>query len=608
MESQEKTAIEASCWHCLSSFLLQEASHCCHTNPTLVCPFCFKCMCDAPLDFLEKFRRIMESAGLSLAKAAPGTSSPYIKIGEILVGAGKITPDQLNEALERQKSVNKKIGEILIMMALITPDELQLYLLNQKQVSTIELRPDKIDFSLFNRLGNDFCLAHKIVPIEVQEIRNETILRFALLSMENLNEVKNDKRFKDVKLIPYLAKKDEVENILTLLQTRKKKISTITETDATAPLALLNRILLKALESDVSDIILRLAGEELGVSYRSGENLIPLKTEIPSPREFFRQVREIAGFSLSSPRIPKKSCLRLSEKFSNFYIRSYFIQGRGEEFLQLKINRIRELEQDSSSLPLDNWEQTGLNYALAAKKGLFLVCGPGYNRIPETLYSLMNTLKSRNERVASVEPCLLMQNPGVFQVEVDEPEIGMDLYDKLVSFEPDALFLQDFFNKNYHRKFLTFAERGKLFISCQADSFPELFARFKDEFGIPAVFFKEKTRLYLFQRLLKILCPACKTLAGTPTPAAFKSLNLSRNVSLYKAQGCEDCLQSGFVASSKIIELFAPNDLERKSLQDEDIINPGKLVVTSGGRNLASKAFHHFLKGETTLEEYQRFF
>jgi len=563
-------------------------------------------MCDAPANFLEGFREkitglVHEQMGLSRHKN-------YVKIGEILVGAGKITPDQLNEALEKQMTMPKKIGEILITMALITQEELQLYLLNQQQLSTISLQPEQVDFSLFAKLGSDFCLAHKIVPIEIQEIRNEKIFRFALLTLDNLADIKNDPRFHKFKLIPYLARKEDVESILNLLQEQKKTVSTIAADDNTANLALLNQILIKALASDVSDIYFRLQKNELKVSYRRHHGIQPLVIELPKQREFFTRVREIAGFSGPMGKNPRKSRLQLSDKFNRFNIRTYNVPGGEEEFIHFKINRLDELEQEVGALPLDEWEQKALNLSLNSGNGLFLICGPLYNRVPETAYALMNTLTAKGEKVASVESTLLMYNNSFFQIELDEREVGLDVYEKLSFLEPDSIFLHDFFNKNYHPKFFSFVESGKLFINCHADSYREIFNHLHEDYEIPSSFFRHHIKLLLFQRLLKLLCPSCKKPDSISASKALKSENLAQNFSLFQAQGCEACYNTGFKDSTRIIELLAINENERKNLSEEDLLEPGVLISQGGGRNLMTKAFYHVIKGETPIEEYQRFF
>lgn len=49
-------------------------------------------------------------------------------LGNILVGAGIITIDELNEALEIQKSTGQKLGETLLSLGMITIEDLQMAL------------------------------------------------------------------------------------------------------------------------------------------------------------------------------------------------------------------------------------------------------------------------------------------------------------------------------------------------------------------------------------------------------------------------------------------------------------------------------------------------
>ena len=127
-----------ACWHCQAEFDASSASDCSHANPTKTCPFCLKCFCDASKDYKKKYVRNCPKE--LLVECTGAKDSLYLKIGEILVKAGKISIEQLDAALDKQRIVNKKLGEVLIMMSLLTPDELQLYLLNQKSVETIDLK------------------------------------------------------------------------------------------------------------------------------------------------------------------------------------------------------------------------------------------------------------------------------------------------------------------------------------------------------------------------------------------------------------------------------------------------------------------------------------
>ena len=57
-------------------------------------------------------------------------------LGNILLGAGMITIDELDEALEIQKSTGQKLGEVLLSLDMISIEELQMAL--DFQETTVE--------------------------------------------------------------------------------------------------------------------------------------------------------------------------------------------------------------------------------------------------------------------------------------------------------------------------------------------------------------------------------------------------------------------------------------------------------------------------------------
>lgn len=57
----------------------------------------------------------------------------FPRLGEMLVGNGIITPDQLEDALDRQRQDGGALGLILIKNGCITPDQLTNYLKMQEK-------------------------------------------------------------------------------------------------------------------------------------------------------------------------------------------------------------------------------------------------------------------------------------------------------------------------------------------------------------------------------------------------------------------------------------------------------------------------------------------
>jgi type IV pilus assembly protein PilB len=141
-------------------------------------------------------------------------SKASLRLGEMLIRAGKISRNNLLTAIEKQKTFNKRIGQIFIMMNLITPEELSLYLMEQKWIDRLELDDFEVDHELVEMIGKDFCLEKKIIPIELYELNQKKVLRLVVFSRDDLLVLKNSERLKDYVLIPYDALPEDINRLL----------------------------------------------------------------------------------------------------------------------------------------------------------------------------------------------------------------------------------------------------------------------------------------------------------------------------------------------------------------------------------------------------------
>lgn len=140
-----------------------------------------------------------------------------MRLGELLINAGKINEDQLKVAIAKQnilKRRKKRLGEILIMMKLISPDELLLFLEKQKGLDEINLKSFELDLELVDIIGKTFCLQNEIIPIEIYERTDTKFFRFAAASREKIVETMGSKELRRYALIPYLASEEYVHLLL----------------------------------------------------------------------------------------------------------------------------------------------------------------------------------------------------------------------------------------------------------------------------------------------------------------------------------------------------------------------------------------------------------
>jgi hypothetical protein len=201
-----------SCWHCRTAFNAFETAFCNHLNPTIVCPFCLKCSCDAPDQYKQDFIRHCPKKLLEEKIAAE--EGKDLKLGEILLKTGKISEYQLNRAIQDQSQSKRPLGEIFIRMGLISFAELELILLDQKNITRLNLDKFEIDFNLLEKVGKPFCLRYKIIPIEFVEFDDQKILRFVIAAKEDLHRLKLTDALAGFVLVPYLADKAKIEALL----------------------------------------------------------------------------------------------------------------------------------------------------------------------------------------------------------------------------------------------------------------------------------------------------------------------------------------------------------------------------------------------------------
>ena len=91
---------------------------------------------------------------------------PQVPIGEMLIESGVITQEQLEEALEEQKSNNAKIGEVLVQLGYATEDKIFLHLAQQLNIPYMSLKARMIDAKVLKLISGEIVRKYNIIPID----------------------------------------------------------------------------------------------------------------------------------------------------------------------------------------------------------------------------------------------------------------------------------------------------------------------------------------------------------------------------------------------------------------------------------------------------------
>lgn len=112
-----------TCWNCLGEFDATSAVWCSDDpkNPTKLCPFCFRCFCDASEKYKQEFWR---RAPAQLLEELQTLNKSKDRLGDILIRMKKITTPQLLEVLVEQRDTGRRLGEILVDRRLVKPEDI----------------------------------------------------------------------------------------------------------------------------------------------------------------------------------------------------------------------------------------------------------------------------------------------------------------------------------------------------------------------------------------------------------------------------------------------------------------------------------------------------
>jgi type II secretory ATPase GspE/PulE/Tfp pilus assembly ATPase PilB-like protein len=112
----------------------------------------------------------------------------------------------------------------------------------------------------------------------------------------------------------------------------------------------------------------------------------------------------------------------------------------------------------------------------------------------------------------------------------------------------------------------------------------------------------------LAQRLVRVLCPACKTEDASATTTALKEqVGFPGNVKIFRAVGCAECRNTGYHGRHGIFEwMDLNNEIRQMVLKNASSGEIREAAIRNGLRSLSDDGWRLIGEGVTTVEEVMR--
>ncbi|NMZ06378.1 type II/IV secretion system protein [Pseudomonas proteolytica] len=281
------------------------------------------------------------------------------------------------------------------------------------------------------------------------------------------------------------------------------------------------------------------------------------------------------------------------------------------EKLVMRIFDPQVLLQDFQQLGLSADDLQRWQHMTAQANGIILVTGPTGSGKTSTLYTTLRQLASRTVNLCTVEDPIEMVEPAFNQMQVQH---NIDLtfasgIRALMRQDPDIIMIGEIRDLETAEMAIQAALTGHLVLSTlHTNDAPSAISRLL-ELGIPHYLIKATLLGVMAQRLVRRLCPHCKsptTLNQDAWHSATQSC-VAPPASVYRANGCVECRESGYRGRIGVYEIMLMNDGARALVSaDTDLQALRREALNGGMHSLRLAGAHKVAAGLTTLEEVLR--
>ena len=551
-----------------------------------------------------------------------------IRIGDLLVEAGAITEEELQEALAYQKENGGRIGNVIMELGFISQELLITVLTTQMGIDYIELKACKLDEDLLKQVPENLVNKYKAIPIGYDE-NNPNILRVAMVDPMDLNAIDDIGIATNTQVEPLLAMEDDVMEAIgkyygnaqameAAEQYRKEmQENGVNDADEEAlnediensPIVLLvKQIIESGVRQRASDIHIEPLESSVRVRYRIDGALKHVMTyDIGLLAGISARIKIIGGMDISEKRKPQDGRITMEIDKIEYDIRVSILPTVFGEKCVMRLAQKKALTRDKKELGFSDEELKAFDHILMNTNGIILVTGPTGSGKSTTLYTALSELNKEDVNIITVEDPVEANIDGINQVQVNN-KADLTFASALRSIlrqDPDIIMIGEIRDQETAQIAVQASITGHLVVSTlHTNSSASTISRLED-MGVESYLLADSVKGIIAQRLVRRLCPACKREhLLTEEEKAFMNIPAFRPVKIYEPCGCEKCANTGYKGRIGIYEIMTITpkikSLISKGVDIEDI---NKAACDEGMHTLRQSAEKLVLEGVTSFQE-----
>lgn len=508
-----------------------------------------------------------------------------LRIGDILVEKGYVTPDQMNQALAWQKEHrDKRVGQILMELGFVSESQVLDALASRLHLNIVDVAQLSVDLQAVGKVSREVCEKNLILPVSLQGhnmeiVTNDPLNYFALEEVRqqtgcqleiSLSEEKPLRKAISYYFAEVSARKAATQaNVDFAVAAQDEiEIEDLESGDDEAPIIrLLNSLIERAIKTEASDIHIEPFETETKVRMRIDGVImeyVTIQRNIHAP--LIARIKILSNLDIAEKRIPQDGHFRVTLEGGSVNIRVSILPTVFGEKAVLRIMAATTHMDHADHFGMDDYSYNQFAPMLNHPNGIIYITGPTGSGKSTTLYMVLEYLSGRNVNISTIEDPVEKNLPGINQTQVN-PVAGLTFdvgLRALMRQDPDIIMVGETRDGETAGTSVRAAITGHVVLSTlHTNDAVSSIVRLED-MGVETYLVANSLVGLVAQRLMRKVCPNCST--EMPTTEQERNFLGEDIKTIRRGAGCSRCNHTGYSGQIAVHEIVAIDNQIRRMI------------------------------------------
>ncbi len=556
-------------------------------------------------------------------------------LADALVKKNLLSQDEVDRYSTEAKLAKENLHAYLARYDILTDQQIMEAMAEYLHLETVDLKRTTVEKSVIERIPVKFASYYKFMPIDIQE--NTVKLATAVpMNMRLQDELRVHLGLEPQVVLAleadiyealkkyYGLASDTIERILARDPDKRNNadadqsqwVEDIEKKSEDPSVAkLVNQIILEAYQKRATDIHIEPYRNKVRLRYRIDGVLVD--ANLPHEAKVFllpiiSRIKIMSNLSITEKRLPQDGSTIVRTKDQDLDLRvSTMPTPRGESMV-IRILPTKTMLMSLEKLGFSKETAQKFRALICRPHGIIFVTGPTGSGKTTTLYACLHEINSPGRKIITIEDPIEYEMEGITQIQVNL-KAQLDFAKGLRSIlrhDPDILMVGEVRDLETAEIAIRTALTGHMvFSTLHTNDAASGVTRLVD-MGIEPYLVASSVEAFVAQRLVRIICPECKTEDAAPLKEIreeiVKSLQMKNTdeIKIFKGAGCDHCNGTGYYGRTAIYEIMEFNETIRAAIIEKPRAEHiRRIAIHNGMTTLRQDGWKNVLAGVTTPAE-----